>query len=74
MIETSEAEVRYIQRLPGQLEASLRKTVALLRAAERYGCPLEREAQQLLKAIYGETSPGQWAEIQFQMHEREMRK
>lgn len=68
------AEVQYIKRLPNQLAASLRKTVSLLRASERYGCPLEREAQRLLKEIYGETSPGQWAELQFQMHEREMRK
>lgn len=67
------AEAQYIKRLPDQLEASLRKTVGLLRAAERYGCPIEREAQQLLKTIYGETSPGQKAELEFQIHQSRRR-
>ncbi len=66
--ETSESEARYIQRLPDQLEASLRKTVALLVAHERYGCPLEREARLLLETIYGKTSPGQRAELEYTLH------
>lgn len=62
------AEARYIVRLPDQFEASLRKTVSLLRAMDRYGCPLEREAQQLLKTLYGETAPGRWAELEYQKY------
>lgn len=63
----TEAEARYIKRLPGQLAASLRKTRSLLNACNRYGMTLEDEAQMLLRSIYGDTNPGQAAELEYQI-------
>ncbi len=64
----TEAEARYIQRLPDQLAASLRKTQALLNAHRRYGMNLEDEAQMLLQAIYGLDNPGLEAEAEYQAY------
>lgn len=62
----TEAEARYIQRLPAQFEGALRKVLAYKRAQERYCIPLEREAQRLLREIYGDENPGAVAEEKFQ--------
>lgn len=62
----TEAEARYIQRLPGQMEAALRKVRALNNAHRRYGLALETEAQSLLRDLYGDLDPGLAAEADFQ--------
>ena len=70
MVEMSEAEARYIQRLPGQLEGALRKVQHYQNACERYGIPIEREAQRLLREIYGPIDPGARAEAEYQFRRR----
>lgn len=66
----TEAEARYIQRLPGQLEAALRKVRALQIAHARHQMPLDDEAQLLLHQIYGPIDPGAKAEAEFQRMRR----
>lgn len=51
---TGEAESRYIQRLPGQFENSLRRAIHYLHAHQNYSMPIEREAQKLIEQLYGE--------------------
>jgi hypothetical protein len=63
----TESEVRYIQRLPEQMERALRKVRHYQVAYERYGMSLEREAQLLLEMIYGQPNPGQAAELEYQV-------
>jgi hypothetical protein len=66
----TEAEARYIQRLPSQLEAALRKVKALQVAHARHRLPLDQEAQLLLHEIYGPIDPGAKAEAEFQRRRR----
>lgn len=66
----TEAEARYIQRLPAQLTAALRKVGALQRAHDRYGMKLELEAQKLLHDLYGPLAPGYHAEEEYQKARR----
>jgi hypothetical protein len=70
MADTTEAEARYIQRLPNQLMGALRKVRHYQTAHERYGMCLEVEAQRLLEEIYGGSDPLRRAEAEFQMARR----
>lgn len=60
------AEARYIQRLPGQMEAAIRRVKALNNAYLRYGMALEDEVRRLLRELYGDIAPGLMAEAEFQ--------
>lgn len=70
MAAMTEAEARYIQRLPEQMETALRRVQSLQAAHARYGMPLEKEAQRLLREIYGPIEPGARAEAEYQRARR----